>query len=62
MARSLDRKHPRQILPPGTAAIVRECLATGKPLLRLETQVNNRTISWSFFPGAGQQLGALLCC
>jgi PAS domain S-box-containing protein len=50
MARTFGQEHPAQILPPNTAAIVRDCLATTKPLLRLETHAKNRTISWSFFP------------
>jgi len=50
IARTFGQEHPAQILPPNTAAIVRDCLATTKPLLRLETHAKNRTISWSFFP------------
>jgi PAS domain S-box-containing protein len=50
MVRLLNQEHPRQILPTGIAAIARECLATGKSSRHLETQANNRTISWSFFP------------
>ncbi len=50
MARALGREHPAQMLPPDTAAAVRECLATGKPKLRVETPAGPRVISWSFFP------------
>jgi signal transduction histidine kinase len=50
MARSMGRSHPRDILPPETSAIVRGCLATGQERLPVETSVNNRTLSWSFFP------------
>ena len=50
MARSLGRAHPSEILPPGTVEIVRECLATGKPRLRIEASHGGRIISWSFFP------------
>jgi PAS domain S-box-containing protein len=50
MARALGRDNPAQILPPGTAALVHECLATGKPKLRVETRLGARIISWSFFP------------
>lgn len=50
MANSLGKKSLSQILPPTTSTIVRECLATAKPVLRVETQVQQRTISWSFFP------------
>jgi PAS domain S-box-containing protein len=50
MARTLGRENPAQILPSNTAAMVGECLATGKPKLRVETQISSRVISWSFFP------------
>ena len=50
MARALRRENPAQMLPPDTAATIRECLATGKPKLRVETQAGPRVISWSFFP------------
>jgi PAS domain S-box-containing protein len=55
LARLLDREHPRQILPAGTARIVGDCLATGKPMLPLETQVGDRTITWSFLPVPGSR-------
>ena len=50
MARALGLEHPSQLLPPDTAAMVRECLATGKPKLRVETRRGPRVISWSLFP------------
>ena len=50
MARSLGRSHPREILPPETNAIVLACLATGQERAPVETSINNRTLSWSFFP------------
>jgi PAS domain S-box-containing protein len=50
MAASFGKTSPGQILPPNAAEIVRQCLATSKPLLRIETQTQQRTISWSFFP------------
>ncbi len=50
MARALGKDHPAEILPAGTAAIVRECLASGKSRLRHEMQVQSRTLAWSFFP------------
>jgi hypothetical protein len=30
--------------------MIRECLATGKPKLRVEVETGPRVISWSFFP------------
>ena len=50
MSRSLGKIHPSEILPPQTAAWVKECLESGEAKLRLETVVLNRHITWSFFP------------
>ncbi len=50
MARELGRKTPAQMLPPDTAAMVRECLAANTPKLRVETHIGPRVMSWSFFP------------
>jgi len=50
MAASLGKQHPAELLPRETPAWVKECLATGQSRLRFETVVQNRTISWSFFP------------
>jgi PAS domain S-box-containing protein len=50
MARSLGCASPEELMPPNTAGIIAECLRTGRNKLRLETQRNERTISWSFFP------------
>jgi len=38
------------LLPPKTPQIISECLASGQPCLRVETQRNQRTLSWSFYP------------
>ncbi len=46
----LNKKHPLEILPTDTAAIVKECLATGANNLRRETHAAGRIIAWSFFP------------
>jgi len=50
MAQSLGKDNVLSILPPGTEAIVRDCLTTGQKKLREEVNINNRTIMWSFFP------------
>ncbi|MGC8829703.1 MAG: PAS domain S-box protein [Verrucomicrobiia bacterium] len=50
MAKSLDKSHPSEILPPETQGIVQHCLATGQSWLRMEARIGERTISWSFFP------------
>jgi PAS domain S-box-containing protein len=59
MAKSLGREYPSEILPTATAAIVRECLATGQSRLRHETVIEGRTISWSYFPV--QAIGIVHC-
>jgi PAS domain S-box-containing protein len=50
MARALGLANAAQMLPPSSPELVRECLATGKPKLCVETQIGPRVISWSFFP------------
>ena len=50
LAKALGEDHPARMLPTDTAAIVRHCLATNRPKLRLETVAHGRTLSWSFFP------------
>ena len=50
MANALGQECPSRILPPNTADIVRDCLATNQSRLRLETNEKGCVISWSFFP------------
>ena len=50
LARSVRKKHPREVLPPNIGEIVRDCLDTGRSQLHVETQVEGRTLSWSFHP------------
>jgi two-component system cell cycle sensor histidine kinase/response regulator CckA len=50
LAWSAGHESPEPIVPPGTAEIVKECLASARKKLRVETAVANRIISWSFFP------------
>jgi PAS domain S-box-containing protein len=50
MARGFRREGPRDILPENTPALVSDCLLSGKPLLRLEHEIEGRIMSWSFFP------------
>ena len=56
MARSLKKNHPQAILPLNTATIVKRCLSSGQNRLHLDTSVNNRTLSWSYFPIAGNNV------
>ena len=50
MATSLGKEELPAILPPDAVKIVQTCLVTTKSKLRLETQVEGRTLSWSFYP------------
>ena len=49
-ARSLKKSHPEALLPLSAANIVKSCLATGQPRLRIDTRFGERTLTWSFFP------------
>lgn len=50
LTRLLGKTHPADILPAFSPTLVRECVQTNRPKLRLETRLGERTISWSFFP------------
>jgi len=50
MAESLGKQQLSEFLPPETAAIVKECIATGQSRQRFQTVIAGRIISWSFFP------------
>jgi signal transduction histidine kinase/CheY-like chemotaxis protein len=50
LASSVHRNHPFEVLPPDIDQLVRECLATGRSCVRLETKTEERTFSWSFHP------------
>ena len=47
---SVEQAHPRGILPTNITEIVEGCLSSGRSLLRQETQLAGRTLSWSFHP------------
>lgn len=50
LARATGHSHPSEILPKLAAEIVQNCLLSEKSLVRYETLISERTISWSFFP------------
>ena len=50
MATTLGKEEPLAILPPDAVKIVQTSLVTEKNKLRLETQLEGRTLSWSFYP------------
>jgi signal transduction histidine kinase len=56
LALAVGRDHPRAILPANIRENVEACLATGKGLLRQETIIEGRTLSWSFHPMLGNQV------
>jgi two-component system, cell cycle sensor histidine kinase and response regulator CckA len=56
MAKSLGKDDLLSILPSGAVPIVRDCLTTGQKKLREEVCINNRTITWSFFPVVANQV------
>jgi signal transduction histidine kinase/CheY-like chemotaxis protein len=50
LAAFVGRDHPKAILPPDIQQILQRCLADGQTIQNLETQVEGRTLSWSFNP------------
>jgi signal transduction histidine kinase/ActR/RegA family two-component response regulator/HAMP domain-containing protein len=50
LALSIEKNHPREVLPEKSTEIIRDCLVTGKSQLHLETKIQGRTFSWSFHP------------
>lgn len=50
LAASVGCAHPREILPPDIAHIIRACLETGQSRVRHETQIAGHTLAWSFHP------------
>ena len=56
LARFVGFDHPRTLLPRNIESIVRECLASGQSIQNLETQIEGRTLSWSFHPVAASQV------
>ena len=50
LAGELGFAHPSEMLPPESAVIVRDCLASGQSQQRLEVPYGKRVVSWSFHP------------
>lgn len=50
LSMSFGRENPRDILPPEAAEFVRACLETKQSRQRVEVNIADRTISWSFYP------------
>src|SRR5665213_418658 len=47
---SVEKNHPREVLPENVSELTHDCIASGRSRLRLETKVFGRTFSWSFHP------------
>ncbi len=56
LATSAGQDHPRGLLPSNIREIVQTCLASNQSLLRLETQLEGRTLAWSFHPVVGSRV------
>jgi len=50
LATAIERPHPRELLPEDVAGIVASSLASGQSMVRHETRIEGRTLSWSFHP------------
>jgi len=50
LALSVEKKHPREVLPENVSELTHDCIVSGRSRLRLETKVCGRTFSWSFHP------------
>jgi signal transduction histidine kinase/FixJ family two-component response regulator len=50
LALAMNKSHPREVLPPNTPQIVSDCLISTRAEVRLRTQQDGRTLSWSFHP------------
>jgi two-component system, cell cycle sensor histidine kinase and response regulator CckA len=50
LALSVQKDHPREILPENAKKIVRDCLVSARSRMNLETKIGDRTFSWSFHP------------
>jgi len=57
LVRRFGARDLQELMPPNSDQIIRECLASGRPRLRVETRWGDRTLSWSFYPI--EQLGVV---
>ena len=56
LALSVQKDHPRDVLPPDLKAILENCLGTGRSQSNVESQVEGRTLAWSFHPVGASRL------
>jgi len=57
LVRRFGARDLQELMPPNSDQIIRDCLASGRPRLRVETRWGDRTLSWSFYPI--EQLGVV---
>jgi two-component system, cell cycle sensor histidine kinase and response regulator CckA len=50
LALAVGQDQPSGLLPSNLQEVVRTCLASNQSVRRLETRIENRTLSWSFHP------------
>lgn len=50
MAKSLGKESVAEMLPEDIQSVIRESLTTGDDKIKRETKIDQRTITWSFFP------------
>jgi len=50
MVKALGNENVESILPEDIQEIIHECITSGSDKIKRETVINQRTISWSFFP------------
>ena len=56
LALSVQKAHPRDVLPPKYQEILDVCLRTGYSKSQMQTRVEGRTFSWSFHPVAANRV------
>jgi len=56
LVEELGHQEIRGILPVHADAIVRNCMETGQSHLQQEVKIDDRTITWSFFPVSGHKV------
>jgi signal transduction histidine kinase/ActR/RegA family two-component response regulator len=56
VATAVGESHPRGILPPNLPSILHTCLSANQSLVRLETQIEDRRLAWSFHPVLDRKL------
>jgi len=50
LAEAVGNKKPADLLPPDSPAVVQKCLRTRQSRVGLQSQLDNRILSWSFHP------------